>query len=325
MRCPICRNNSTLIKHIYSGNFDNSVLYDTIKIGSCDNCGHIFNDITKKEIENLNEYYITEYSNCHNNQHTSEIIANVINQKNLNSYLTAVTNFNKNKTIGFVGKYKHIFLEQFIEHIAYPNELFRDITKHLYIDGYLTISCPDALRYLNENVHFPNYNFLIREHIQHFDSTHLIYLANKHGFDLVTTIFNDIEILKGVNMPNIEFTFRYIGNKVNNEIKADFFELRHTIEKEINVEHTSINVNGYCYGIGREFLFMKRNNIITNIIGLIDSTPSKQYYTVDGMKLRSDAVIKDLPKDSTIFIAALAHKDFIKDKLNKLNYRGAII
>lgn len=325
MKCPICSNNSDLIKHIYSGNFDNSILYDTVKISSCSSCGHIFNDITKKEIEKLNEYYITEYSNCHNNRYTPEVITDAVNQKNLNSYLTAVTNFNKNKKIGFVGKYKHIFLEQFIEHVVYPNELFRDITKHLYIDGYLTISCPDALRYLNENVHFPNYNFLIREHTQHFDSAHLTYLANKHGFALVNTVFNDIEIIKGINMPNIELTFRYVGNELNNEIEVDLFALRNTIEKEVNVEHRSINVSGYCYGIGREFLFMQRNGIIKNVIGLIDSTPSKQYYTVDGMKIHNDDIIKELPEDSTIFITALAHRDFIKDKLNKLNYRGAII
>jgi hypothetical protein len=324
MKCPLCLNNETkLIKTIDSGNFDKSILYDKIRIRSCVFCGHIFNELTITEKQNLYEYYISEYAHTHYITFENEFIDSdsdilEITQKHLNHYLNALYNFKLKKT------YKTIILDQFIEHVIDLSTLFIEITLNLEFGGILKISCPNSLEYMNDKLHFQDYNFLIREHIHHFDRTHLIYLANIFGFELVNETYNEIEIIKGVDMPNMILTFKYTG-----KIKYVFngiFDLKNLIENSPNKGIINIlNTYHYCYGIGREFLYMKRNDLVYNCVGLIDNTPIKKQYTVDGMKIYNDDIIKELTRYSTILITAFAHKDTITKKLRDLNYKGNII
>lgn len=66
MKCPICglnkKNDSFSIKTISS---DKSYLYTDIKVVYCNNCGHVYNHLTKKEKENLKLFYVKEYPFIH--------------------------------------------------------------------------------------------------------------------------------------------------------------------------------------------------------------------------------------------------------------------
>lgn len=63
MRCPLCGSfdNENLIE-LYCGNFDQSELYDTVRIVGCNICGHVFNKLFNDEKLNLKKYYNNEYS-----------------------------------------------------------------------------------------------------------------------------------------------------------------------------------------------------------------------------------------------------------------------
>jgi len=61
--CPICQIlDSETILTLDCGNLDNSKLYPTIRIKNCPKCGHIFNEISKNELDGLNTYYNIEYA-----------------------------------------------------------------------------------------------------------------------------------------------------------------------------------------------------------------------------------------------------------------------
>jgi hypothetical protein len=333
--CPICCYNSgELLKEIRCGNFDQSILYSVARIYSCNYCGHIYNDITPKEKENLNKHYLEEYASCHNTikkelTFGGDILC--ITQKELFKYLSVLTDFNKYENFSFASQtYKEIILDQFIEHIVNPKILFEKITEILDKNGILTISCPNSILYLGENVHFENYNFVIREHIQHFDNIHLIYLANCAGFELIDYKEDMLEILKGVFMPNIRASFRFTGKTSPLSINEKYFSLKKTINKPSNhnFEKYISDKKCYCYGIGREFLYLLENGHFNNInlCGLIDNTPDKKNYTIRGIKIKSDESIKELTKEDVIIITALAHKKVITNKLkNELFFTGSII
>lgn len=61
--CPICQApDSETIHTLACGNLDNSKLYPTIRIENCPRCGHVFNELSKNELDGLNHYYNIEYA-----------------------------------------------------------------------------------------------------------------------------------------------------------------------------------------------------------------------------------------------------------------------
>lgn len=61
--CPICKSNKvTPLINLRCGNLDGSTLYKSAKIVSCKICGHVYNEISPKEIAGLNNYYNEEYT-----------------------------------------------------------------------------------------------------------------------------------------------------------------------------------------------------------------------------------------------------------------------
>lgn len=61
--CPVCNHNrSQMLLKLDCGNFDNSPLYETVRVKSCEKCGHIYNDLSKEEYTGLLKYYNEEYA-----------------------------------------------------------------------------------------------------------------------------------------------------------------------------------------------------------------------------------------------------------------------
>lgn len=83
--CPLCSSNETTgIVGLVCGNFDNSSLYQVAKITACEKCGHIYNKLTSKEIEDLINYYNEEYAQT--NIGATDKTGDRPGSKNLNSF-----------------------------------------------------------------------------------------------------------------------------------------------------------------------------------------------------------------------------------------------
>jgi SAM-dependent methyltransferase len=62
MNCPICESeNSEKLLSLNAGGFDGSRLYRNLEILCCE-CGHVFNELTSRQYEDMFEYYRNEYS-----------------------------------------------------------------------------------------------------------------------------------------------------------------------------------------------------------------------------------------------------------------------
>jgi len=63
MSCPVCGNLSIdEILFLECGKFDDSPIYDPLRIATCTVCGHVYNLLTENEILGLMQYYETEYA-----------------------------------------------------------------------------------------------------------------------------------------------------------------------------------------------------------------------------------------------------------------------
>ena len=181
MNCIVCDSDSkSRIVSIPCSSFDNSVLYKTIRLVYCNTCGHIYNDLTKEEIRNLNRYYKTEYKSC-----------------NANSTKKRLDDIRKDQIYEFlVDEPACIIYDQKLEHMTDADDLFRR--------DLVCIGVPDALRYY-ESDYFKPYWLIMREHIQHFDLHHLLYLAARHGYSMAKPYYGSMPIMsKTMIMPVLE-------------------------------------------------------------------------------------------------------------------------
>jgi ubiquinone/menaquinone biosynthesis C-methylase UbiE len=61
INCPICKSNEAVnILDLNCGNLDNSILYQSVRINACTECGHIYNRLLPDEIEKITKYYNKE-------------------------------------------------------------------------------------------------------------------------------------------------------------------------------------------------------------------------------------------------------------------------
>lgn len=63
INCPVCNSGKAInIIDLDCGNFDNSTLYQSVKICVCKECGHVYNRLSSDEIAGLLKYYNEEYA-----------------------------------------------------------------------------------------------------------------------------------------------------------------------------------------------------------------------------------------------------------------------
>ncbi|MCX6720060.1 MAG: class I SAM-dependent methyltransferase [Candidatus Staskawiczbacteria bacterium] len=63
IKCPICGSEKAEnLLVLNCGNLDHSTLYPSVKINSCEECGHIYNRLSSEDISGLMEYYNEEYA-----------------------------------------------------------------------------------------------------------------------------------------------------------------------------------------------------------------------------------------------------------------------
>jgi SAM-dependent methyltransferase len=234
-----------------------------------------------------------------------------------------------------------VVMDQVMEHLADPIYAFREAKRVLTDGGLLCLGVPDAMRY-NKNYFFDFYWFIMREHIQHFDTEHLKLLASQEGFELIS--FNESNtpmMSEKMILPNLNIVFRLTNKGGGLDISENCFKLKKEIEQYVINDLNKLNnkkkvINDliisqkplYAWGIGREFLYLYETAGLKkcNLVGLIDSNPYKQEaYTVNGKKIMDKNILKQATSDSTIAITAMAHIDAIKTLLKEIGFNGKIL
>lgn len=236
-----------------------------------------------------------------------------------------------------------IVMEQVLEHLSSPIKAFKEAHRVLKKDGIFCVGVPDAARYA-DYYFFDFYWFLLREHIQHFDISHLALLGKQTGFDLI----DDQETVHAIMsermiMPNVYAVF-HLADSINQTGKADFdnFKLKRLTSIYFQQEEAKQSIKCqtiadlirsqrpiFAWGIGREFLYLYESAGLKrcHIAGLIDANPFKQQVcTVGGMKIAgARETLPAAGEDSVLLITAVAHTTVIKLAAEELGFKGKVI
>lgn len=233
-----------------------------------------------------------------------------------------------------------VVIDQVLEHLINPSRTFSEAKKVLSPEGLLCISVPDAARY-KKNRFFDFYWFLLREHIQHFDLSHLKLLGRLNGFELVDYSREESPMMSSkMVLPALNVLFRSQTKVVvPQKIPRDFSlknkilsyvnqELKISNKHKIKLHRLALSKESVCaYGIGREFFYLYELALKKcNINKLIDDTPFKQEkLKVDGRKIYGSSVLKNSSTNENVLVTAFAHIPKLKANLKKLGYRGKFI
>jgi ubiquinone/menaquinone biosynthesis C-methylase UbiE len=73
LSCPVCSSSDKeLLLSLDCGNIDDSSLYPTVRLVTCSQCGHAYNDLSPDEISGLGPYYNNEYAPANLNSVVTE-------------------------------------------------------------------------------------------------------------------------------------------------------------------------------------------------------------------------------------------------------------
>lgn len=234
-----------------------------------------------------------------------------------------------------------LIIDQVMEHLINPRKAFQEAKRVLKEDGLFCIGVPNAEKY-SELYFFDFYWFLMREHIQHFDLTHLEFLANSEGFELINFSFTNMPMMsEKMILPNLNAVFKYTGVIKNTKLGLKKDYLSFDIERYIRTELAKLNkkkeifyylmkqnIPIYIWGIGREFFYLYENSDLKNcnIKKLLDSNKYKQeMHTVYGIKVSDTSEVSFATKDSILIVTAIAHKDLIQEIAIQHGFKGTII
>lgn len=381
--CPICSGEFCQnLLSLKTGNFDQSTLYDEIKIKACSSCGHVFNQLNANELSELLNYYLSEKKLTNlNSQDKRGDLPGSNNPLTISRYeklfdflqghlksdakildigfcqggfinflrargyqdltdLDVVDSFLAKdhllNSLPFADQsVDFIIMDQALEHLHNPREAIRELGRVLKPDALLYLGLPDASRYAQNNF-FDFFWFLLREHIQHFDLSHLRSLLTKENFALVDYLADDTVMMnEQMLLPNLHCLFRLTEDLVTDD-SSDQFDLLSKTKSYVATSQAKFRERQeffqnlsqagraiYVWGMGREFLYLyEAAGLKTcNIQGLIDTNPFKQSeLTVANLSVSSSELVKNIGPDSYLLITAIAHIQAIQASLEKQNY-----
>lgn len=293
MACPICdyRSHKTILEY-YCDSFDDSYLYNSIIILQCKNCRHVYNNLHTGALEDLLKYYTKEHTKenqigkAEREAQLDKFISPYINKHSRILYMELIDEL----TCFDDDTFDVVVLDQKLEHVIELNRVMKDVKRVLKKTGYCYIAVPDRDRY-DDDIYW----YIMREHIQHFNLNGLKRLANENGFEVVKYEKTESDMVGTLKLPNLAVLLKPAGKT-------------------------------YCFGIGREFLFLYSNSYLRNRdLILVDDTPEKQKKTFKGMKIHSSDVLKEASEHSFLIITATVHLEKLKAKALELDYKGEII
>jgi len=344
MICPVCYcDYSELHKLFTCESFDDSYLYKDIVIKKCNNCGHQFNEITSKELRNLQKYYEEEYAPINlssedkaGDRPGSNNKATIERYEQLFTFMCRY--FNPDSRVLDVGCAMGGFMKYLEERGAL------DVCGIEPIESYVKKANNSDINLGNVySIPFPDNSFdivILDQVLEHLANPRLAMkeikrVLDKGGLCCISVpdanrYYNDYfyfmrEHLQHFNLTGLKLLAEASGFELLN-----FRESENDMIGDLPLPNLTImlKVTGtiYCWGIGREFMYYYPHTRLRNLdLILIDDTPEKQNKTFKGMKIHSSDILKEADKDSFLIITAMVHEDVLKRKAKELGYKGEII
>jgi SAM-dependent methyltransferase len=229
--------------------------------------------------------------------------------------------------------YNHV-----LEHLDEPVRALDEAAKALKNGGLVFIEVPDASRYSEGRV-FDYFWFCMREHINHFDITHLSMLMELAGFLKVDEYRSLMPYNSRYNYPSLCALYGKKGasKKSPHEPHLELDDaLRKYIsgEDEILKKHRALiqglaeaKIPVYCWGLSLEFfaLYSLTDLRRCNIRGFLDKNSSKQKKCIAGSPVLAPEILKNATPDSTVIISSVFNAAEMARYLSSINYKGNVM
>jgi len=341
MNCPVCGGDySDLYKFFTCEKFDGSFLYSDITSRKCKNCGHIFNSLSKKEIENLGKYYEEEYApinlsanddvtdrpGADNEQRYEELFDFILPYAKYEGKILdvgcALGGFIKYcETKGWFNVYGIEPIQAYVDKANMDRIKVGSVYEIPFEDNTFDMLILDqVLEHLND----PHKAFMEMKRV--LKEGGFIYIsvpnADKYNSDYFYLMREHIQHynIVGIKVLAQKFGFELINFEAG--------ETKMIGSLKLPLIRAMLKVTGqiYCWGIGREFMYLypytrlKHLNLI-----LVDDIPAKQEKTFKGMKIHSSEILKEADENSFLIITASVHKETLTKKAKELGFKGEII
>lgn len=344
MNCPICDcSYYEPIKLIECESFDDSYLYKDIYINKCNQCGHIYNELTTILRQNLVKYYKYEYAPSNlsstdkiGDKPGSDTTSNIKRYEQVFYFIEPY--ITKNSRILDVGcamggflnylklrGYKNLYgidpIEEYVEEANNDNIKVGNAYLIPFGDDYFDIVILDQVL-----EHLGNLKMPMREIYRVLSKGGLCYIGVPDA-----ERYNDIyfyimrEHIQHFNIKNLKL----LAQKYNFEV-ININKTKTDMIGTLKLPNLSVllKVGGkvYCWGIGREFMYLYLNTRLKKLnIVLVDDTPYKQKQTFKGKNIFPSSILENTDKDSFLIITATVHKEKLKKKALEIGYKGEII
>ncbi|MDG4474798.1 class I SAM-dependent methyltransferase [Thiovibrio frasassiensis] len=224
--------------------------------------------------------------------------------------------------------YNHV-----LEHLYDPLRALAEANRVLAEDGIVFVEVPNAGRYEDGRI-FDFYWFCMREHINHFDLSHLTMLMEAAGFERIYECQSLMPYNSTANYPSLCVLFCKSKN-VASGYGADTLGLSNSVRRYIDAEEDFLEIHRdqvsklaasgrpvYVWGIGIEFfsLYSLAGLRDCNLRYLVDKNPAKQLKTVGGLSIISPECLSSAPLDSVVVIASVFNKDDMVNNLVSMSY-----
>lgn len=345
MNCPICDcSYYEPIKLIECESFDDSYLYKDIYIDKCNQCGHIYNELTTELRQNLVKYYKYEYapSNLSSTDETGDMpgSSNPSNIKRYEQLFAFIYLYIKKDSrildvgcatggfLNFLDKrgYKNLYgidpIEDYVKKANNKNIKVGNVYLIPFGDNSFDVIILDQVL-----EHLGSLKYPMREIYRVLKKGGLCYIGVPDSERYNDNIYYYImrEHIQHFNIKNLKLL-----------AQSNRFELLKSSKTELDMIGTLklpnlsvlLKVCGkvYCWGIGREFMYLYPNTRLKNLdIVLVDDTPEKQQQTFKGKNIYPSSILEDADKDSFLIITATVHKEKLIKKALEIGYKGEII
>jgi SAM-dependent methyltransferase len=224
----------------------------------------------------------------------------------------------------FDNKYDLVILTHVFEHIYDLKNAVRNISSYLNDNGIVYIETPDASRY-NDFFVSPYYYF-DTEHINHFDEVFLSKLFTLEHFDLISFSKKDMPVSDNSLYPAVYAFFkknnsRSYQEKIVKYIKTSGEKSYYPEIEELSKSKEKIVV----FGAGNYTFRMLENTSLKycNIVNFIDNDSNKHGKLINGIKVSSPDILKNIPY--TIVICSALFSDEIIKQIKDLKINNKCI
>lgn len=222
-----------------------------------------------------------------------------------------------------------VILDQVLEHVHDLQKAVIEIKRVTKGEGLIVVNVPNMEKYCEYN-RYPNFWFLIKEHIQHFNMLSMLLLFNNTNFEFLKVEFDTYSLMnKQIQMPVMMFCFKKFN--LSSYVKLTWSDTMLQEKLQYDIKEVMLSYNTvFAWGISKEFFYAYANtdlNKIKNLV-LID----KNTYKVKELKFEGKNIVKpskelfkNSDKFSVILIFTAAYFDEIKKEAIKLGFKGDII